>query len=135
VVKAMDLSPIGQCPRGFEPRRMHGFCLVFLFVDHERRLNRCCPKFSHVRLAQWIRRLPTEQEIAGSNPAMDSSFFFFFLFYRTAPPAAGRPAAGRRPAACGRRPAGRRLAAGRPAAGRPAAAARPSGRRPRLLGT
>jgi hypothetical protein len=25
VVKAMDLSPIGQCPRGFEPRRMHMF--------------------------------------------------------------------------------------------------------------
>ena len=27
-------------------------------------------------MAQWIRRLPTEQETAGSNPAMDSFFFF-----------------------------------------------------------
>ena len=28
VVKAMDLSPIGQCPREFEPRRMQ---LLFFF--------------------------------------------------------------------------------------------------------
>ena len=35
VVKAMDLSPIGQCPREFEPRRMQllfFWAFVFLFV-------------------------------------------------------------------------------------------------------
>ena len=31
VVKAMDLSPIGQCPREFEPRRMHPFFSFFFF--------------------------------------------------------------------------------------------------------
>ena len=31
---------------------------------------------SHVRMAQWIRRLPTEQEIPGSSPGMDSLFAF-----------------------------------------------------------
>ena len=29
VVKALDLSPSGLSPRGFEPRRMHFFCSVF----------------------------------------------------------------------------------------------------------
>ncbi len=37
VVKAMDLSPIGQCPREFEPRRMQllffFFCGFLLFVS------------------------------------------------------------------------------------------------------
>jgi hypothetical protein len=78
VVKAMDLSPIGQCPRGFEPRRMHG---SFFVLPHFEELTVAGFNITHVRLAQWIRRLPTEQEIAGSNPAMDSSFcsIFFFL--------------------------------------------------------
>ena len=31
--------------------------------------------FSQARMAQWIRRLPTEQEILGSSPSMG----FFFL--------------------------------------------------------
>jgi hypothetical protein len=30
-------------------------------------------------MAQWIRRLPTEQEIPGSSPGMDSLFFFSFV--------------------------------------------------------
>ena len=32
-------------------------------------------------MAQWIRRLPTEQEIPGSSPGRD--FFFLFLSLRT----------------------------------------------------
>ena len=31
------------------------------------------------RMAQWIRRLPTEQEILGSSPSM--GFFFFWIFF------------------------------------------------------
>jgi hypothetical protein len=93
VVKAMDLSPIGQCPREFEPRRLH---MIFVFwlvfgLARARSTSKRNPSPSRevsnatvfvltvVCMAQWIRRLPTEQETAGSNPAMDS--FFFVLGY------------------------------------------------------
>ena len=39
----------------------------------------CCFS-SNVRMAQWIRRLPTEQEIPSSSLGMDSFFFFFFFW-------------------------------------------------------
>ena len=55
VVKALDLSPSGLSPRGFEPRRMQHFC-------------------GFVRVAQRIARLPPKEKVAGSNPASDSSF-------------------------------------------------------------
>jgi hypothetical protein len=35
-----------------------------------------------VCMAQWIRRLPTEQETAGSNPAMDSFLRFWQIDFR-----------------------------------------------------
>ena len=37
VVKALDLSPSGLSPRGFEPRRMH-FTLFFLCKDNNTKL-------------------------------------------------------------------------------------------------
>ena len=34
-------------------------------------------ELTQARMAQWIRRLPTEQEIPGSSPGMG---FFHFMF-------------------------------------------------------
>ena len=40
------------------------------------------PPPTYVRLAQWIRRLPPEQEIPGSSPGLDFSVIhFLFRFF------------------------------------------------------
>ena len=38
------------------------------------------PRTVSVRMAQWIRRLPTEQEIHGSSPCM-GNFFAIRIFF------------------------------------------------------
>lgn len=53
-----------------------------LLLDTKEILNM---KFSIValngRMAQWLRRPPTEREIPGSNPGVIDSIFFSLIFY------------------------------------------------------
>ena len=61
-------------------------------VKRKRRLCRICFDFRNtgpapctvcaaVRVAQWIRRLPTKQKIPGSSPGMDFYYFFPSFFF------------------------------------------------------
>jgi hypothetical protein len=78
---AMDsASDFGSGGWGFES--LLGLLFFFFFSWHRRTRavrsrSTAWQSVSHVRMAQWIRRLPTEQEIPGSSPGMDSFFFFF----------------------------------------------------------
>ncbi|KAG9292258.1 hypothetical protein G9A89_000529, partial [Geosiphon pyriformis] len=74
VVKALDLSPSGLSPRGFEPRRMHFSAQKSIRGDSETRRGAVNLQASRRSLrsrasvAQWIEHQTSNLGVVGSSP-------------------------------------------------------------------
>ena len=74
VVKALDLSPSGLSPRGFEPRRMQIFEIQAQKFFFYRKTPAIFLKYNKLGWCSWLSRAPHTREVPSS--ILGSNIFF-----------------------------------------------------------